>query len=146
MFIREKSSVTNDNGVLTVKLGRETCLAPRSIGKRSKRNFQTGKEIYFTRTLLWADSLRKITLFPGVYLHDLKISSIVLSLLDSATNCNSSISVCKEYSAFTKSSINRFILKAFIETCCLGFVLTLTNSITSILQRTHFQCVCLHHE
>ena len=37
-----------------------------------KRNFQTGKEIYFTRTLLWADCLRKITLFfpvlKGIYL------------------------------------------------------------------------------
>lgn len=57
------------------------------------------------------------------YMYYLKISSIVLSLLDSATNWNSSISVCIEYSAFTKLSIKGFILKAFIETCCLGFVL-----------------------
>ena len=32
----ETSAVTNDNiRDLTVKLGRQTCLAPRSIGKRS---------------------------------------------------------------------------------------------------------------
>ena len=36
----ETSTVTNDNiRVLTVKLGRQTCLAPRSIGKRSKHSF-----------------------------------------------------------------------------------------------------------
>ena len=34
----ETSAVTNDNmGVLTVKLGHETWLAPRSIGKRSNK-------------------------------------------------------------------------------------------------------------
>ena len=36
MFPMETSAVTNDNiRDLTVKLGRQTCLAPRSIGKRS---------------------------------------------------------------------------------------------------------------
>ena len=36
MFPMETSAVTNDNMVVsTVKLGRKTCLASRSIGKRS---------------------------------------------------------------------------------------------------------------
>ena len=36
MFPMETSAVTNDNiTVLTVKHGRQNCLAPRSIGKRS---------------------------------------------------------------------------------------------------------------
>ena len=36
MFPMETSAVTNDNiTVLTVKLGRQNCLAPSSIGKRS---------------------------------------------------------------------------------------------------------------
>ena len=56
----ETSAVANDNiRVLTVKLGRETCLAPRSIGKRSiiqqicnKNNFSARETVdmkLFTR-------------------------------------------------------------------------------------------------
>ena len=62
----ETSAVTNDNiRVSTVKLGRQTCLAPRSIGKRSKARVLidwSGTSVFSRESEAHAGEIKKIQL------------------------------------------------------------------------------------